>query len=39
VKERVIELELGWEGALAGEEQGVGHFAEDEAEGEGGSGE
>jgi hypothetical protein len=25
---------LGWEDALAGEEEGVGHFAEGEAEGE-----
>jgi len=32
-------LELGGLDALAGEEQGVRHFAEDEAEGEGGSGE
>ena len=29
-------LELGGEDALAGEEQGVGHFAEYEAQGEGG---
>jgi len=32
-------LELGGEGTLAGEEQGVGHFAEEEAQGEGGGGE
>jgi hypothetical protein len=32
-------VELGGEGALAGEEQGVGHFAKDEAEGEGWGGE
>ena len=39
---RVLEvecLELGGEDALAGEEQGVGHFAEEEAKGEGGRGE
>jgi len=32
-------LELGREDALAGKEQGVGHFAEEQAEGEGGRGE
>ena len=32
-------LELGGEDALAGEEQGIGHFAEEQAEGKGGSGE
>ena len=36
----VVELlELGGEDALAGEEQGVGHFAEEQAEGEGWRGE
>ena len=40
MEELVVEfLELGGEGALAGEEQGVGHLAEEEAEGEGGRGE
>ena len=32
-------MELGGEDALAGEEQGVGHFTEEEAKGEGGRGE
>jgi hypothetical protein len=37
VEELVVEfLELGGDGALAGEEQGVGHFAEGEAERESG---
>lgn len=38
--ELIVEfLELGGEDALAGEEQGVGHFAEEQAQGEGGRGE
>ena len=40
MRELVVEfLELGWLDALTGEEQGVGHFAEEQAEGEGGRGE
>ena len=37
MREFVVEcLELGGEDTLAGEEQGVGHFAEEKAEGESG---
>jgi len=40
MKEHVVEfLELGGEYALAGEEQRVGHFAENESQDEGGRGE